>query len=49
MITISLTYLFIWKKLTVVGLCAAFLFSGEKNSPQIAHANHMTMITFVQI
>ncbi len=46
MITISPTYLFIWKKLTFVGLCVAlwsiFL---RKDSTQITHANYMTMTT----
>ncbi len=50
MITISPTYLFIWKKLTFVGLCGAFwdIFL-RKNSSQITHANHMTITTSGQI
>ncbi len=50
MINISPTYLFIWKKLTFVGLCEAFwsIFL-RKISSQINHANHMTMTTSGQI
>ncbi len=50
MITISPTYLFIWKKLTFVGLCVAvWSIFWRKNSSQITHANHMTMTTSEQI
>ncbi len=49
-ITISPTYLFIWKKWTFVCLCVAswriFL---RKKLPQITHVNHMTMTTSGQI
>ncbi len=46
MITISPTYLFRWKTLTFVGLCASFWnFFLRKNSSQITYANHMTMTT----
>ncbi len=50
MITISPTYLFIWKKWTFVGLCMAFwsMFS-RKNFPQITHAIDMAMTTSGQI
>ncbi len=50
MITISPTDLFIWKKLTFVGLCVAFwcIFL-RNNSPQITYANHMTITTSGQI
>ncbi len=50
MITISPTYLLIWKKRTFVGLCAAFwsIFTA-KCSPLITHLNHMTMTTCWQI
>ncbi len=50
MITLSPNYLFIWKKLTFVGLCVAFwsIFT-RKNIPQIINANHMTMTTSGQI
>ncbi len=50
MITISPTYLFIWKKLTFVGLSATFwsIFLRKKLLPDY-HANHITMITSGQI
>ncbi len=50
MSTISPTYLFIWKKITFVGLCVAFwnIFL-RKHSSQITHANHMTITTSGQI
>ncbi len=46
MITISPTYLLIWKRFTFVGLCVAFwgIFT-RQIFPQITHANHMTMTT----
>ncbi len=43
---ISPTYLFIWKKWTFVCLCVvSWSIFERKNSPQITHANHMTMTT----
>ncbi len=46
MMTISTTYLFIWKKLTFVGLRVAFwsIFL-RKNFPTITHPNQMSMTT----
>ncbi len=50
MITISATYLFIWKKISFVAVCAAvWSISLRKKPDQITHANYMTMSTSGQI
>ncbi len=50
MITISPTYLFMWKKMNLCESLGGLLeYFRETKLPQITHANHMTMTTSGQI